>query len=153
MFHVPQRQVSRSRVSLAASAAAAPVGWSCRLGLAARVLEKQVTGAVICSWQSKRKPTLEGPAGPSSATSLNRQLILRPSAEAARAGPGREAYFQQFSPAPHLRLSWFCARVTAEEAKTRKGQFLLQGPYIPAPLRTPGEGSKGQLELEEKIPS
>ena len=77
--------------SLAASAGATPTREFCHLILAAWVLEKQVTGAIICTWQSKPTQTLKGTAGPGSATLFIRQLILRLSAEATRAGPGREA--------------------------------------------------------------
>lgn len=75
-------------------------GGSARLGLAARVLEKQVTGAIICTWQSKPKHTLKGTAGPGSGTVFIRHLILRLSAEATGAGPGREAVLSTIQSGP-----------------------------------------------------
>lgn len=63
------------------------------LASAAQVLERLVTGAIICTWHSKPKHTPKGAAGPSSATLFIRQLISRLSAQATRAGSGAEAVF------------------------------------------------------------
>lgn len=59
--------------------------------MAAWVLEKQVTVAIICTWQNKPTHTLKGTAGPGSATLFIRQLILRLSVKTTRADPGRKA--------------------------------------------------------------
>lgn len=108
--------MSRGRVSPAPSAAAH------RAWQAAPALEKQVTGAIICTWQSTPNCTLKGTAGPGSATVFIGQLIWRRSA-------ARSARPRPTSPA-------------AEEARTGQGQgqALLQGTHLPASSRATRHG-------------
>lgn len=78
----------------------AAVSCSCPPRLASSGLEKRVTGAIISTWHSKPCRSLKGTAGPGSATLFIRQLISRLSAEATRAGPGREAVLSTIQSSP-----------------------------------------------------